>query len=95
MNESPQSPAAQSKTQTFAHRPIDKPSEGFQIKVRNGDSWRLLLAFLIPIGAAAILWWLSLRFVTLERYERERADDKVMQKEMRDDIKQILREVKK
>lgn len=77
------------------HRPIDKPTEVVQIKVRNGDTWRIIAAFLVPITAAAILWWLSLRFLTLERYERERADDKMMQKEMRDDIKSILREVRK
>lgn len=93
MNES--TPEPQCKTQAFPHRPIDKHSEGFHIKVKNGDSWRLLVTILSPIAAAAILWWLSHSFVTLDRYERERFDDKAMQKEMRDDIKTILREVKK
>lgn len=77
------------------NRPVNKHSEAFQIKVKNADSWRIFLTILSPLAAAALLWWLSRSFVTLDRYERERADDKVMQKEMRDDIKSILREVKK
>jgi len=74
---------------------MEKQSDGFHIKVRNGDTWRVAMAFIIPIAGAAILWWLSHAFVTLERYEREQSEDKQMQKEMRDDIKSILREVKK
>lgn len=87
----------QMKGDAFPHRPIigDKHSEAIQIKVKKDLLLKTVLAFAIPLVGAALLWWLSKTFVPLERYERERAEDKGMQREMRDDIKSILREVKK
>lgn len=79
----------------FSHRPIEKNSEAIQIKIRNATILKVVIAIGAPIGAAAMLWYLSKTFVPLERYERERSEDKSMQREMRDDIKTILREVKK